>query len=173
MMLTSQSGCEEGQHTITFRETDGLGAARAYLPQDLDPALDLLYAVKLSRHCADGEHWCIGFTSDTFAPQDIVYWYVTNSRSGSAAAHKHIITPLTKSRISGPANECGFNVGNRMERAYLQPSTGTGPSMDEYVMSYVLTFDEVDEVDKKDMHEPTFFRTQKSRVASATLISTA
>jgi hypothetical protein len=60
-----------------------------------------------------------------------------------------------------------------MERAYLQPSTGTGPSMDEYVMSYVLTFDEVDEVGKEDMHEPAFLRTHKSRVVSPTLISTA
>jgi hypothetical protein len=27
-----------------------------------------------------------------------------------------------------------------MERAYLQPSTGVGPNMEEYVMSFVMTF---------------------------------
>lgn len=52
LMFTSQTGYEQGAHTITFRETDGEGAPRAFMPpdeQDQDD-LDSLFAVTLSRY---------------------------------------------------------------------------------------------------------------------------
>jgi hypothetical protein len=74
VMLTSQTGYEKRDHTITFREHDGAGAPELYLSKEEWPDVEYLYSVTLARACPEGDQYCFSFTEAQFAPTDIVYW---------------------------------------------------------------------------------------------------
>ncbi|TFJ86121.1 hypothetical protein NSK_002941 [Nannochloropsis salina CCMP1776] len=101
IMLTSQLGYEEINHTITIRETDGREAPALYLSEHDYPDLNVLYSVTFARTCPQDDGFCKEFSEEQFRGEDIIYW---------------------------------------MERAYLQRATGVSPNIDEYVQSFVLTF---------------------------------
>jgi hypothetical protein len=100
LMLTSRANYEKGAHTLTMRETDGDGGAQQYLPDD--PNTQDLFVFTVARDCPPDDDFCIAYTMDQFASDDVIYW---------------------------------------MERAYLQLSTGVAPNINEYIMSFVLTFE--------------------------------
>jgi len=98
-MLTSVENCETIDHTITFRESDGVDMPHYYLPNN--PEADNLWAIKIARQCDDEDPYCVTYTYDQFLSDDKVLW---------------------------------------LERGYLNPISGIGPNIDEYVMSYTITF---------------------------------
>ena len=100
IMLTSRDHYEQGNHTITVRETNGTAAPFYYGMDKTDPNANLIYAFSFARDCGN-DPFCKSFTDQQFASTDIVYW---------------------------------------MERAYVQEKTKIAPNIDEYVMSYILTF---------------------------------
>lgn len=100
IMLTSKAHYEQGNHTITVRESNGVGAPFYYGMDKEDPNANLIYAFSFARDCGR-DPYCESFNSDQFKANDVVYW---------------------------------------MERAYVQKKTKIAPNIDEYVMSYILTF---------------------------------